>query len=204
MKLLLTSAGFENQKIAKKFLELLNKPISEVKVVFIPTAARTPEEVEYIKKAKKEIIVTGVKSKNIKTLNLDHPVDYTEVRGFDAIYVCGGNTFFLLKKVKESGFDKILKEFLEEGKLYVGVSAGSIIVGPDIEIAGWGSEADINDIELKDLKGLNFTSLAVYPHYKVRLKKEIENYRKRVAYEVVTLTDRQALLILSGIQEFIT
>ena len=204
MKLLLTSAGFENPSIAKKFLELLNKPVSKIKVVFIPTAARTLEEGYYAEEAKKEIIALGVKRGNIKTLNLNHLVDYTTVRDFDAIYMCGGNTFFLLKKVKESGFDKILKEFLEEGKLYVGVSAGSIIVGPNIEGAGWGSEADVNDIELKDLKGLNFTSLAVYPHYKVRLKKEIENYRKRVAYEVVTLTDRQALLILSGAQEFIT
>ena len=36
-------------------------------------------------------------------------------------------------KVGEAGFDKIIKQFLEKRGIYVGVSAGSIIVGPDID-----------------------------------------------------------------------
>ena len=43
MKLMLTSAGFENDIIGKKFLDLLNKPVALAKVLFIPTASRTKE-----------------------------------------------------------------------------------------------------------------------------------------------------------------
>jgi hypothetical protein len=43
MKLLLTSAGFSNQTIAKAFLELAGKPFKEMKLAFIPTAANVEE-----------------------------------------------------------------------------------------------------------------------------------------------------------------
>ncbi len=35
-KLLLTSAGFENPKIGKLFLELINKSASETKIILFP------------------------------------------------------------------------------------------------------------------------------------------------------------------------
>ena len=37
-KLLLTSAGFENPKIGEEFLKSVNKPVSEIKIIFVPTA----------------------------------------------------------------------------------------------------------------------------------------------------------------------
>ena len=39
MKLLLTSAGFTNNKIAQGLIDLVQKPFSELKLAFIPTAA---------------------------------------------------------------------------------------------------------------------------------------------------------------------
>ena len=116
MKLLLTSAGFENAKIGRKFVELVGKPASEIRVVFIPTASRTKEESRYADEARKEILNTGVRGENIKTLNLDHHISYPEIKDFDAIYVCGGNTFFLLHQARKTGFDKIIKQFLNDGK----------------------------------------------------------------------------------------
>ncbi len=50
----------------------------------------------------------------------------------DAVYVTGGSTGYLLKRVKETGFDKILKKMVYAGKVYVGVSAGSLIAAPNI------------------------------------------------------------------------
>ncbi len=133
MKLLLTSAGFENSKVGEEFLKLIDKPVSEIKVILVPTAARTKEELFYVDKSKKELLNVGIHAQDIKTLDLDHKISFEEVDGFDVIYVCGGNTFYLLHKVGEAGFDKITKQFLEKRGIYVGVSAGSIIVGPDID-----------------------------------------------------------------------
>ncbi len=42
--ILLTSAGFDNKKIEEKFLELVDKPVGKIKVIFIPTAAITEEQ----------------------------------------------------------------------------------------------------------------------------------------------------------------
>ena len=76
------------------------------------------------------------------------------------MYVCGGNTFKILHKLRETRLDVYITKQVEQGALYVGVSAGSIIAGPDIEIAGWGSEGDENEVNLQDLEGFNFTDIA--------------------------------------------
>jgi len=160
-KLLLTSAGFENLKIGKKFLKLVDKPASKIRVLFIPTAARTGEEVFYVGKSKEELIDVGVLEENIINFNLDRKLT-DEEKNIDVIYVCGGNTFYLLHRVRESKFDELLKELVDDGVVYVGASAGSMILGPSIELT---SSPDQNDINLQDTSGLNLVDVAVSPHY---------------------------------------
>jgi peptidase E len=121
MKLLLTSAGFENPKIGKKFLEVVGKPAHEIKIIFIPTAATTEGEKYYVRKCEEELLGVDVKKQNIKVLNLDHSISHSEVANSDVIYVCGGNTFHLLDRVRKTDFDKVIKRFLEEDKVYIGV-----------------------------------------------------------------------------------
>ncbi|TRZ55384.1 hypothetical protein D4Q76_00545 [archaeon] len=196
-KMLLTSAGFQNPEIADEFLKMANKPISEIKIIFVPTASRTEEELEHVEESKKELNDIGINHKNIKLLDLNRKVHYSEVADFDVIYVCGGNTFYILQRIRETGFDKIIKQFVENGGIYVGVSAGSIIIGPNIEIAGWGPTGDENDVELKDLNGLNIVDIAVFPHYELHLKEEVEEFKKKVNYTITVLNNNQALLILN-------
>ncbi len=192
-KLLLTSAGFENPEIWEEFLKLVNKHASEIKLIFVPTASRTKEELHYVEKAKNELLDFGITNQNIKTLNLDHIILYEEVSGFDAIYVCGGNTFYLLDRVRKTGFDKIIKQFLKDGKIYVGVSAGSILLGPNIEIASLG---DKNKCGLNDFTGLNLVEIAISPHANKKERQAIEDFRKKVNYPIVPLNDNQAILAL--------
>ena len=105
-KLILTSTGLQNPNICKAFLDIIGKPPSKIKILFVPTASRTKEELKYAKKSKKELEKIGIKL--IKTINLDCKLNYDEIKSYDVIYVCGGNTFYLLYKIKESGFDKII------------------------------------------------------------------------------------------------
>ena len=51
----------------------------------------------------------------------------------DFIYVTGGNTFFLLQELKKAGADKLIKEQISAGKIYIGESAGAMILSPNIE-----------------------------------------------------------------------
>lgn len=191
-KLLLTSAGFLNKKVADAFLDLVTKKPSEMKIIFIPTASRTKEELFYVKESKKELLDLGIERENIKELSLDHKISHNEVEGYDVMYVCGGNMFYLLKKVRESGFDEIIKKFIDQSGVYLGVSAGSMLVSLDVSVAApW----DKNDVNLTDTRGLNIVNFCVSPHYVEDEKEIVENLRKKFDFEIKILTDHQAVLV---------
>jgi len=194
-KLLLTSTGLANKNIAKKFLQTIAKPASQIKLIFVPTAARSEEELKYVQESKKELLDLGFLTKNIKTIDLDKPASVKSVVDFDSMYVCGGNTFYLLKKVRETGFDKVIKKFVKTGKLYFGVSAGSILVCPTIDIA---SPFDKNYVGLTYLTGLGLIDVIVSPHYTSEEKPIIDAFKKKSQYTVVPLKDNQALLVVDG------
>lgn len=192
-KILLTSAGFENPIVGDEFLNLVNKTTSTIKVLFIPTASRTEEELYYVEKSKEELLSIGIEEENIITFNLDYTLSEEELNKFDAIYVCGGNTFYLLHRVRETKFDKVIMDFVSSGKVYVGVSAGSLLAGPNIKIKDLYMD---NDIGIKDFRGLNITNITVIPHYTEEAKEKIQQIKEDTEYEIITLTDNQALLII--------
>ncbi len=132
---------------------------------------------------------------DIRQREMDHQFLPNEFSDLDAIYVAGGNTFLLMQKMRECGFKNALIPFLDRGGLYVGVSAGSIVVGPSIEIAGpW----DPNEVGLTDLTGLEIVDFAVTPHYDKKDQTIINELQKKASYEIVPLTDQQAMFIDGG------
>ncbi len=80
---------------------------------------------------------------------------YEELARYSAVFIGGGNTFNLLKQVRETGFDRLLLEYIKNGLPVYGGSAGAIILGKDIGTAYFGGDADKNEVGLKDLKGLD-------------------------------------------------
>ena len=127
-KLILTSSGFDNKRIEEKFLELINLPNEHIRVLFIPTAAITDEQRAIIPLCKNDLLNAGILEENIYTYNLDRKVNIEEIGNFNAIYVCGGDTQYLLSKIIEAQFRILLEKFLDNGGVYVGVSAGSIVL----------------------------------------------------------------------------
>jgi dipeptidase E len=176
-KLLLTSNGLTSAALKKAFIELLAKPPAEA-VVKALTAIFTR---------------LGIKKRNIHYADIRAHATLPMV--FDVFFVCGGNTFYILQRTRALGFDAAIKEFVRKGGLYVGLSAGSIIAGKTIEIAGWGTEGDRNYPGLRDLRGLGLTDIAVFPHYKTRFRREVRDFAKRISYPVVALRDRQAIAV---------
>lgn len=84
----------------------------------------------------------------------------------DVIYLAGGNTFYFLKHLKESGLFEALKKFVRRGGVLAGLSAGAIIMTPHIELAGYPKhEGDLNEVRLKNLKSLNLVDFEILPHY---------------------------------------
>lgn len=78
----------------------------------------------------------------------------------------------------------------------MGVSAGSILVGPNIAISGWRKDWDKNLVHLKDLTGLNFVPFAISPHYTEADRPLLERKSKTVNYPIIAGSDTQAVQVI--------
>lgn len=76
----------------------------------------------------------------------------------------------------------------------MGVSAGSIITGPSIEISGWKEDCDENVANLKDLTGLSLVPFAVFPHFTKENLPLLKEKSKTVDYPVAAINDTQAVM----------
>lgn len=203
-KLLLTSAGFSNPKIGDEFLKLVHKKPADIKVLFIPTASEYKSENEkemfYVKESEKELIDLGIEKEHIVWFDINDISAAGDLNKYDVIYVCGGNTFYLADKFKKTGFDKKLTELINAGKVYVGVSAGSVIAGPTLAISG---PFDPNDVGLKDTTGLCVTDKIICPHFQRKEEDIVAKFEKKNNCKVLRLNDGQALEVIGDVSKII-
>lgn len=193
MKLLLTSQGLTTEAIKKRFFEIVGKKPSEISMAFIPTAAYPNADKPWVKQTKENIRKTGI----INIVDVDLK-DYTEkklyevLKPFDVIWVNGGNTFNLLYWVRKSGFDKVIKRLLSKGKTYVGLSAGSILACPTIEVSLWKGMDDPRVVKLNSFEGLGLVDFHVFVHYSDKWKELIKEQKNKLNRRLICLTDKQA------------
>lgn len=196
--LLLTSGGMEQMK--DEVAKLLQKPAYDITVGFISTAYKYKSEQDpgYINRdlqIMREEMGFNVEEIDIEGKSRREVAKLLELK--DIIFVAGGNTFYLLKAMRECNFEKIIVKLLKWGKVYIGVSAGSIVAGRTIQTAGW-KDADKNIAGLKNLKGLNLVPFDIFVHYQPEwadtIRQKIKNPKKRFK-KLKILTDSQAILV---------
>jgi dipeptidase E len=192
-KLILTSTGLSSENIAKKFMSFFTDQTRE-SVAIVTTAAEGKEQNKYSQLAKKQFEEMGFTKIDFIDLETDPSKDFSS---YGVIYVCGGNTFKLLKFAREANFQSSVDDLLKRNGVYVGVSAGSIIVGPSISIANE-VESDPNDIGLEDLTGFNITNLIILPHYSPEIEGETKAFEKKYGVIVERLNNSQAALLENG------
>lgn len=91
----------------------------------------------------------------------EHDVD--ELDPDDVVFVLGGNTFDLLHHLQSRGALDLAREHVRRGGVYFGSSAGAVLAGADIAVAGF---ADPNDAGVTDTRGLGLLGDAIVrPHY---------------------------------------
>lgn len=206
-RIALTSNSFPdfNPRLRAEFLRMVGKPISTIRVMFIPTASakESEEDREFMRESRNTYIEMGVVPAHIKNVELDHPITVEELAQYDVIHVDGGNTFYLLQKIRETGFEKAIKEYLSRNKgVYVGMSAGTIVAGPSIEIAiPFDDPAEGN---ITDMKGMGLVSVAYSPHFQRKDPRHIQAYIDKKEYPVRTLRDGEGVLYSElGSKEFL-
>lgn len=204
MKLLLTSAGITNPSIAKALFELTGKRPEEITVVFVPTASN-------VEVWDKDWLITDLlhlKQLNFKSIEItdisavDEKIWKPSFERADVLYFEWGNSCYLMRAMERSGLKEVLPSLLKD-KVYVWVSAGSMVTSEDLalkisQVVYW---EDLS--ETSELKGLNIVDFYFLPHLnsewfpKVR-QENIENVIKDTKKVIYALDDNSALKIVNG------
>ena len=82
------------------------------------------------------------------------------IREAALVYIPGGNTFLLNHRLHTSGVMPYLKKKIQNGLPLVGVSAGTIVCGPNIL-----TSKDMNTLGTPHFDGLNLVSFNFFAHY---------------------------------------
>ena len=132
MKILLTSAGLETEELQDYFVKMLDKEMNSVRALFIPTAAVDAGAIAVLPKCMNDLLKCGISESNIKVYDMHNGMELKELSQYDAVYICGGDTRYLLQRMNETGFAGSLKEYILAGGAVLGVSAGSLIFADNI------------------------------------------------------------------------
>ena len=133
MKVFLTSSGIETRNLVQEVLKQTFKYPDTLKVLFIPTAAIDPDSIEMLPKCLNDLYRCGIQKENITVYTMHYELEATLSSMYDIIYITGGNTQYLLNRVREKNFHQRLLQFIEEDGILIGVSAGSIIFADNLD-----------------------------------------------------------------------
>ncbi len=204
MKLLLTSSGNTNKSIEKALLDLLGKPFGKARLTFIPTAAN-------VEKGDKTWLVNDVD--NFRKLGFAS-LEVTDISAVpkdiwlpsfekaDILVFGGGNVYYLLECIKKIGLDKLLPNFLKT-KVYVGISAGSMVTAKNISLSTVGILYYEKTGGFKNKNGLGFVDFELRPHLnskwfpKIRLP-YLKKLSETIPYSFYAIDDNTAIKVVNG------
>jgi dipeptidase E len=128
VKLLLTSTGLRNQTQRDALHDLLGKPFASANVVFVPTASLAePGDHGWFVADLNRLYGLGWREFDMLELNgLPRQMVLDRLMHADVIYVEGGSHYHLARSITGNGLADGLLHALED-RVYVGVSAGSMI-----------------------------------------------------------------------------
>jgi dipeptidase E len=126
--MLLTSAGVRNEILSSALADLVGKPFSEASVAFIPTASvAAAGDHGWLVEDLSRLHGLGWRELDILELNgLPRLMVIERLRRADVIYAEGGNHYHLASSIIVNGLAEEMAAVVES-KVYVGVSAGSMI-----------------------------------------------------------------------------
>jgi dipeptidase E len=159
VRLLLTSAGLSNSSIVAALERLTGRPLSECRAAAVPTAANVIDGDkgwlinDYVNLQKAGFAAVDI----VDVSALDRGIWSARLAAADVVVVTGGDTTHLLAWLRRSGLAEQLPTLLRD-RVYVGISAGSMVVGPHLALSM--SEKT----RPEDHVGLGLVDLLIQPH----------------------------------------
>ncbi len=232
MKFLLTSAGIKNPSIHNALLGLLGKPIAECRALCIPTASYAQSHGaasawNFISGREPQTPMCELGWKSLGVLELtalpsvDQAVWLPAVQAADVLLVNGGDPLYLSYWMRQSGLADLLPSLRA---LWVGLSAGSMIMAPNIGefFVGWkpptsgtptsGTPTDGTPTDGTPSRGdetLGLVDFAIFPHldHEMLPYNTVANAEKWAASLSVpgyAMDDETALKVVDGVVEVVS
>lgn len=201
MKLIL---GSDLSFLLKYGYELTGIPKDQMKIGYIITASKGARKFSQI--VQENIMPTIrengylIEEIDIKDKSKEELLNFFKNKNI--IHIEGGNTFYLLKAIRETGFDEILKELLIEGKIYIGTSAGAYVMCPSIEVSDWDDET-VDRFGLSEFTALNYVPFVLKVHYKDEEIEFVKEKMKTLKYPLRIIRNGQGILVEDGKYTFI-
>ena len=186
MKILLSS----NKEIIREYIK------ENSTIGFIPTASELDDDRWYMEKDREDLIKMKFNVIEIDISKLSKEEIIEKFNSVNAIFISGGNCFYLLQQLK---IKDVLQELIEfaNNKIYIGTSAGACIACPSIDYLEKLDDKSQAPL-LKNYKAMNLVDFYILPHYKskekyTKLADEIESEYKN--YKFIKLTNEQAIIV---------
>lgn len=201
-RMILASCGFRTPETVHKCIEFVGKPAKEISFGII-NEAYVPYHLPHDWVIDDLISIHDNFSNNIELIPFT--LDIAEIKNRladkDVIFVIGGSTAYLKTIFDRTGFSKILPELLEE-KVYVGSSAGSMIIGhcPTKETL-LKTSGDDDDFSVTEYLGLLPIEIIPHIHGKFTLpaaENQIVPESVKQKYTIYGLSDDAAVIVDDG------
>jgi len=176
--------------------QFLPQPLSEAKILYVTTASKKVNDSGYVERTRQkmdelnyfftEYDIVGKSEEELKKALSSH----------DVVYVEGGNTFCLLKAVRDTAFDKVVRDAIENGLVYWGVSAGAYIACPSIIMATWSDRFDRCGVT--DWSAMNLVPFLIKAHYTPDMLETLKEKSKDLQFPLRVLNNQQAVLVRNG------
>ena len=186
--IVLTSCGFRDEELKNKFYKIIPKEeLINKKVLYITTAVdgEKNNNKDWVIKEYNTILDLGIREENITEYKIGNDINIDD---YDIIYMMGGNTIYLLDMVRKYNFGEVIKEFINKGKIYIGSSAGSQILGTTINL---NAIYEDNFVNMTDFTALGIVDKEIVPH--ANKKEELIKNSKRE--DLILLYDGDGIII---------
>jgi dipeptidase E len=150
----------ENQATDQRLLALIGK--STPMIGYIPSSS-DPERFYFNQKRKYYANLGASLAYYFELDRTFNEQDLPKLLSCDAIHLSGGNTFYFLQWLKQRAMLKVLKDYVARGGVMIGVSAGAIIMTPDISTATLCGDEEPE--ETVDRSALGLVDFQFLPHF---------------------------------------
>lgn len=191
-------------RIMDKIVSRLPSTPDKLNMAFIPTGADPYDEKPWLEQDKTALKKAGFKFFELDLKEKDIPSLKESLSDIDIIFIAGGDVYYLMKAIQDSGLDEIIKFFIRRETIIIGSSAGSVVLGPSIN--PYSVFNDDHSVKLDNTDGLGLIDFLILPHtdnpkyhaYHQQIRDKYEDQ-----YELMPLADDQLIVVEKGKREIV-